>query len=125
LPLKILVIDDTALHRAVVEKFLVDRGHEVVLAKGGIEGMNRVETEAFDLVLLDYVMPPPGGLEVLVWMRRKFPKSQLPIFMLSANADTEKQQEAFNLGANSWQIKDGELKGLVEKIDELTIEKKS
>ncbi|MBA3962361.1 MAG: response regulator [Chthoniobacterales bacterium] len=60
-PLRILVVDDETVSRDVVHKYLVADGHEVVLATGGEEGLERFQAENFDLVVTDHAMPGVNG----------------------------------------------------------------
>lgn len=99
---KILVVDDQALNREVLERFLSRQGHYVVLAEGGPQALERLETEAFSLVLLDIMMPEMDGFEVLTRIRKKFSMQVLPVMMISARTETEAVVQALKLGANDY-----------------------
>ena len=61
----ILVVDDESAIRENLELLLSDANYKVTLAENGTEGLKKLESEFFDLVLLDVMMPDKNGLEVL------------------------------------------------------------
>lgn len=62
-PLRVLLADDNRVHRDIIEKWLLRRGHIVVTAANGQEAVDAVVRAPFDLVLMDIQMPDMGGLE--------------------------------------------------------------
>jgi CheY-like chemotaxis protein len=94
---KILVADDEALIVSVLRRFLEPRGYEVVGVFEGLEVLDRVRSEAPQIVLLDLRMPGRGGFEVLKDLRREFPK--LPVIMTTASNDAADRSQALVLGA--------------------------
>jgi signal transduction histidine kinase/CheY-like chemotaxis protein/HPt (histidine-containing phosphotransfer) domain-containing protein len=96
-PARILVVEDNALNRHVVQQLLQMDGHSVRLAGSGREAIEllRVESHAFDLVLMDIQMPMMDGVEATTAIRRFAPDPQrLPIIALTANA-FEEQRETY------------------------------
>ena len=69
----ILVIDDDAQIRTLVEKFLVLDGHEVDTAKDGMVGLQLAGRHQYDLVITDVIMPEQDGLGVVMELKRLFP----------------------------------------------------
>jgi DNA-binding NtrC family response regulator len=69
---RILVIDDDADMRALLEQMLTPAGHEVVLAVDGREGVEKYRSRPADLVITDLFMPNQEGLETIVELRRRF-----------------------------------------------------
>ena len=70
---RILVIDDEADMRGLLEETLQSAGHEVSLAADGEEGMKRFRARPADLVITDLYMPGQEGLETIMQLRREFP----------------------------------------------------
>jgi len=66
---KVLIVDDDALNRIVLEKTLSDE-HEVFLVKSGDEALTFIKTTQVDLIILDIVMPGMNGYEVLVKLKK-------------------------------------------------------
>ena len=62
---RVLVVDDNAANRDVLERRLTREGHQVVTASSGGAALELVAAQEFDLVLLDLIMPEMSGFEVL------------------------------------------------------------
>lgn len=71
LPARVLVVDDDEAIRHLLGTILAEAGYQVRLAHDGNDALNRLEAEAFDLILLDLVMPDREGLETLTALRRR------------------------------------------------------
>ncbi|MFN3428406.1 MAG: response regulator [Candidatus Sericytochromatia bacterium] len=104
-PGTILVVDDTALNRDMLSRRLRREGHTVVVAEGGAEALAALAREAFDLVLLDVMMPVMDGLEVLASLRRSHSLAELPVIMVTARDQSADMVEALALGANDYVAK--------------------
>ena len=83
---RILVIDDDADTRAMLEQILKAAGHEVFLAADGKEGVMRHRTCPADLVITDLYMPNQDGTETIRELRTCFP--QVAIITMSGRIDT-------------------------------------
>ena len=95
---RILVIDDDAEMRAVLQQALTAAGHEVALAADGGQGMELLRATPADLVVTDLFMPRQEGIETIVQLRRDFP--ELPIIAISGNPEaTDMLTVARRLGA--------------------------
>jgi len=104
-PTRILVVDDVADNRDILMRRLSRRGFEAVEAAGGRDALALIETEAFDLVLLDIMMPDVGGNAVLQAIRQRYSDAELPVIMVSARSQSEDVVESLNLGANDYVTK--------------------
>ncbi len=102
---RILVVDDVPDNREVLTRRLVRRGFEVVEAGGGVEALEAVEREHFDVMLLDIMMPDLSGNEVLRKVRETRSDVDLPIIMVSAKSQSEDVVESLELGANDYVTK--------------------
>ncbi|NQV56918.1 MAG: response regulator [Rhodospirillales bacterium] len=78
---RILVIDDEEIVRFTVEAILSDRGHDVVLAKNGNEGIALHNETPFDMIVTDLVMPEKEGIETIRDLRAN--DAGLPIIAIS------------------------------------------
>ena len=81
---KILVVEDSAVTRKMIAKFLVDGGYAVVEAENGLAAFARLNEENPDLMLLDVVMPGIDGYKVLSMVRKHDIFKNLPIIMLTS-----------------------------------------
>lgn len=82
----VLVIDDDDLVREVVQTMLVSKGHKVVLALDGQDGIRQYKNQRIDLVVCDVFMPNSDGIETLRELRRM--DASLPILMMTGGATT-------------------------------------
>lgn len=97
--LHVLVADDNDINRRVVCKILERFGHQVSVAEDGNQAVDAMETEPFDLVLMDVNMPGMNGLEATRLFRLSMPHSpRLPILALTADATTETQRNCLEAG---------------------------
>ena len=82
----ILVVDDEPVNRQVLQNHLQLAGYNVVQAADGPEALEKIKLQypAFNLVLLDIMMPRMSGYEVCREIRATFPTTELPVVMLTA-----------------------------------------
>lgn len=98
-PDTILIIDDDEINRAILENIFIG-GYRVVHAENGREGMEILEErhECLCAVLLDVVMPVMDGMEVLRSLAGKEIQKEIPVFLITAEADDRILKEAYSLG---------------------------
>ena len=96
---KILIIEDESAIRRVLTKILVEESkeYEVDEAADGIEGVEKLKKEDYDLVLCDIKMPKMDGMEVLAEIKKV--KPEIPFVMISGHGDLETAVNAMRLGA--------------------------
>jgi len=99
---KILVADDEASIRQIVEARLKMAGYEVVTAGDGEEAIERFRIERPDLIVLDIMMPRVDGLQVCREIRKQ---DTTPIIMLTAKGDIADRIHALEMGADDYVIK--------------------
>jgi DNA-binding NtrC family response regulator len=114
---RILVIDDEIEIRESLEALLQMEGYEVDLAQNAAEGERRLESRAYDLVLLDLMMPDKSGMEVLRDVRER--DRHTPIFMITAYGTVEAAVQAVKLGANDYLPKPWDNEKLLIEIDRI------
>ncbi len=93
----ILVVDDEEIMREVITTLLEEVGYRVISSATGEEGIEKVKEEAFDLVLLDLMLPSMSGLETLEEITRIDP--DIVVVMISAYASIESAVDATKSGA--------------------------
>lgn len=93
----ILVIDDEKDIRTSLTGILEDEGYQVICAASGVEGIEAVQQELPDLILLDIWMPGMDGLETLAKLKLMFP--QVTVIMISGHGTIETAVRATKLGA--------------------------
>jgi signal transduction histidine kinase/CheY-like chemotaxis protein/HPt (histidine-containing phosphotransfer) domain-containing protein len=99
--LRILVVDDVKANRDVAGALLASLGHDIAFASGGAEAIEKLPTEAFDLVLMDLQMPQMDGFEAARAMRAMpDPMGKVPIFALTASVMPDQIAAAQAAGMN-------------------------
>src|SRR6266550_2674724 len=109
---KVLVIDDEADIREGLELLLTTEGYSVELAQNATEGLHKLETHGFDLM-----MPDRSGMEVLQEVRER--DRETPIFMITAYGSVEAAVDALKLGANDYFSKPWDNEKLIIEIDRM------
>ncbi len=98
----ILVVDDNEMNRDMLSRRLVRQGHTVVVAEHGRQGLERLRTEAFDLVLLDIMMPEMNGYQMLEALKADEALRNVPVIMISAVDELESVVRCIQLGAEDY-----------------------
>lgn len=101
-PARLLVVDDDPINRRLLAAYLTREGHEVATANDGAEGWDLVRREAFDVVLLDVLMPELDGYEVLARIRADEDLGKLPVIMISSVEETDSIVRCIELGADDY-----------------------
>jgi diguanylate cyclase (GGDEF)-like protein len=102
---RILVVDDIADNRAVLARRFQRRGFEIIEADSGWRALELIRDQAFDVVLLDVMMPDLDGLEVLKRLREQHSPVSLPVIMVTAMSMSHDVVQALELGANDYVTK--------------------
>jgi sigma-B regulation protein RsbU (phosphoserine phosphatase) len=101
----ILVVDDDEANRESLRRRLERRGYHVSVAVDGTDALRQVSQGAFDLLILDVMMPGINGLDVLDTLRKTYSPTQLPIIMATARDQSEDVVTALGRGANDYVTK--------------------
>jgi DNA-binding response OmpR family regulator len=101
-PASVLVVDDEASNREILQRRLERAGYLVKAAQNGRQALKMLETQPFDLVLLDIMMPGMSGLEVLDSIRSTRSLCDLPVIMATAQSDSGSVVDALERGANDY-----------------------
>jgi two-component system sensor histidine kinase RpfC len=117
--LSILVADDNATNRLVISKILERGGHAARCVENGEEALNLLETERFDLVIMDINMPVMTGIEAANLVRFTEPQgTRIPIIALTADATPEIVAETHAAGMDACLTKPVQPAALLKAIDE-------
>ncbi len=99
---RLLIVDDNETNIELLCRRLERQGYTTAAATGGEQALALVKAEAFDVVLLDIMMPDIDGLTVLKTLRQTYSASELPVIMATAKSDSEDIVMALSLGANDY-----------------------
>jgi CheY-like chemotaxis protein len=95
----ILVVDDSTTVRKFVAASLNMKGFRVVTASDGVEALERMPAEKFDLIITDLNMPDMDGFEFIRTLRETPEYREIPIIVLSSMTDLKNKDYALELGA--------------------------
>lgn len=115
-PPHILVVDDDDRLRELLTKYLVESGYRVSAAEDAQQADAKMAGVAFDLVILDLMMPGENGLDFAARTRRT---NSVPILMLTAMGETEDRIKGLEQGADDYLTKPFEPRELVLRIDSI------
>lgn len=115
---KILVVDDSATVRKLVEITLERRGYRVMTASSAIEAMSRLSESPPDLVLLDVMMPHTDGYKLCRLIKSASSTKDLPIIMLSGKSGFLDKVRGRMAGAIAYMTKPFEPTTLIKTVEE-------
>lgn len=115
----ILIIEDDSIMLLAIRSILAKSGYHLITAKDGKEAFEKLDTENYDIVVTDLMMPYANGLEVVSKVRNDVTKRHVSIIVCSSVGNEETITEAFRLGADDYlkkPIKAEELLARVKKL---------
>ena len=121
--LKILLIEDSKISAMITANILdsIDKRNYMIVAKSLQEGMEKLENEQFDIILLDLTLPDSSGIETFIKIHNKH--SDVPIIILSSSNDEKIVLKAIKSGAQDYLFKEELTKSLLRKSILYTIER--
>lgn len=115
--LKVLLVEDDPDIADCLREFLVDEGFAPQVVSNGIEAIDHLESLAYDVVLLDCMLPGMNGIEICRLYRRG--GGTTPIIMITGESQASSGQSALQAGANLYLEKPFELSDLTAAIDKV------
>ena len=109
----ILVVDDDRRLRALLSSYLVKHGHRVTVAPTAAKARAFLDGLAFDIIVLDVMMPGESGFDFAADLRVR---SQVPILMLTARGDPEDRVRGLEIGVDDYLAKPFEPRELLLRI---------
>lgn len=110
---RILIVEDEKQIARFLQLELQYEGYSVTTENNGLDGLNRLKVEDFDLVLLDIMLPGIDGIEVCKELR-KF--SEIPVIMVTARDATPDKVKGLDIGADDYITKPFEIEELLARI---------
>jgi CheY-like chemotaxis protein len=102
---KILVVEDDKFLRELILRKLKEENYETCFAVDGEEGLNKIQEERPDLVLLDLILPGMNGFDVLKKKQEMPEIAQIPVVVLSNLGQKEDVERALKYGAKDYLVK--------------------
>ncbi len=116
---RILLVEDNEMNRDMLSRRLTKRGHEVVIAVDGREGVTLASSESPEIILLDMSLPVMDGWEAARLLKTDDATAGIPIIALTAHAMAGDREKCIEAGCNDYDTKPIEFKRLLGKIDAL------
>jgi adenylate cyclase len=113
----ILIVDDTPANLGLVVEGLADYGFRVIVAQDGVEGLQRADLVHPDLILLDVMMPGPGGFETCRRLKALSSTRDIPVIFMTALTDTEDKVTGFAVGGVDYVTKPLKIDEVIARIN--------
>ncbi|MEQ2399515.1 response regulator transcription factor [Merdimmobilis hominis] len=111
---QILVVDDEERIRTLIQKYAQFEGHTVFEASNGLEAVELCRKKAFDLIIMDIMMPELDGFSAVKEIRKT---ASTPVIMLSARGEEYDKIHGFELGVDDYVVKLFSPKELMMRVD--------
>ncbi len=117
---KVLVVEDSPTMRQLIVFALKRiRGFQIVEANDGVDGLKKLSSEKFDLILTDINMPIMDGLKLVSMVRNDPHYKETPIVVITTEGATEDRERALALGANEYITKPIQTMKILETVKKL------
>lgn len=103
--MKILLVEDSATLRFAMRNYIIDAGHEPLLARSGEEALQLLENTPVDMIIMDVEMPGLNGFETTRLIREWLAGHWIPIIFLTGLNDDENYREGIEAGGDDYLIK--------------------
>jgi PleD family two-component response regulator len=98
----VLIVDDQALNRILLEKMLLEENYKISIAFNGLEALEVLEKEAIDIVLLDVLMPVMDGFEAAKLIKQRYNDVYLPIIFITSLEDQSSFERCLEVGGDDF-----------------------
>jgi CheY-like chemotaxis protein len=117
--MKILVVDDDKTTRKLLSLYLKAKGYEVVTAENGLDAMEKLGTGDINLVVTDMNMPYMDGIELTKNLRADDNWRDLPIVMVTTEADADEKKKAYDTGVDDYLVKPANAEQISDSIKKI------
>ncbi len=114
---RILSAEDSPATQKFISFTLKYKGYSVVTVNDGLEALEKLTEEPFDLIILDIMMPRMNGLEVLREIKTNTPFKDIPIVMLTSEKGEADRKKAMDFGATNFLTKPFQPPELIEAVE--------
>lgn len=102
--MKILIVDDCSTTRKLMSLSLKSKGFDVILAENGIDAIEKLASNKVNMIVTDLNMPYMDGLELIRRIRSDY-GHDIPILMVTTEADDSERRKAMEAGADGYLVK--------------------
>ena len=116
---RILLVEDNEMNRDMLSRRLARRGYDVVIAVDGEEGVEKAQSDAPDLILMDMSLPTKDGWTATREIKAAEATRGIPVIALTAHAMAGDKDRALEAGCDDYDTKPVEFDRLLGKIEAL------
>lgn len=117
---KVLVAEDSITVRNMLRNYLESAGFVVQTAVDGLDALERLQSDEFDIVVSDVEMPRMNGYELTAKIKSRLDLNHLPVILVTALESEDDRRRGMNAGANAYIVKsDFEKSNLIDTIERL------
>ena len=114
---EILVIDDSKLSQKAISDILNNANHNTIEAYNGLEAIEKIKNDNYDLIILDLLMPKMRGIEFLETIKNN--NTNIPVIVLTADIQESTKAHCFELGARKFLNKPVKKEELLKAVVEV------
>ena len=111
----LLVIEDDAVLGKAVQRGLLEAGHQCEWVRSGQKGFEEAQSQKFDVIVLDLMLPDLSGIEVLKRLRAQ--GQRIPVMILTALGTVDERVAGLNAGADDYLVKPFAFPELMARLD--------
>ena len=115
----IMIVDDSSTNNILYESILTDEGYDIIVSEDSKLALNRIKKEIPDLLLLDLMMPGMDGFHFLQEKNIDKAIRNIPVVMVTANADKESELRAYELGVKKFLVKPVGILEIIHTVKEI------
>jgi putative two-component system response regulator len=114
----ILIVDDSSLNISYISNIIEPMGHEIHIAKNGLQALKLLKTLRPSIILMDIGMPEMSGFECCQRIKKYKQLASIPVIFLTGSHDEADKVKAFSLGAKAYLTKPVRVKELERELEE-------
>ena len=103
--MRILIVDDDSTTRKILTMYVRQKGFEVITAENGVDALEKLAREKVSLVMTDLNMPIMDGIELTRNLKANPDYADIPVMMVTTEADEEERRKALAAGAMAYLVK--------------------
>jgi CheY-like chemotaxis protein len=111
-----LLVEDDAINRDVLARYLTLMGYDVVNAVNGVQALNLAREQHPNIILMDMRLPIMDGWQATRELKRTSTTSTIPVIALTAYALDEERQKCFDAGCDAYESKPVDMQHLIATI---------
>jgi two-component system cell cycle response regulator DivK len=116
---RILIVEDEVSVVAFLTRLLSPEGHEIVVAKDGVDGVKKASSDKPDLIIMDLSLPKMNGWDATRKLKADAATKAIPVLALTSAATSADRDEAYQAGCDAYETKPIDLDRLKARITEL------